>query len=336
MRGFESYNKFKQNIKDARQIYDITFHLYQSESTELRQKIKSGMINPTIRTSVGSIEHTPTALCERLRSYYPYKLRQLILISTITALEVYLTDVILEVYKRNISPFKKTDENVTFSKSYLLSMSSMYKIQNDLIRKDFRSLTSGGLKEIDKYYKKTFGIDIKNLGSNFQEIEEIHTRRHLFVHRDGFVDSEYATKFPQNGYKIGQKIIITHKYLLSALDKLSEFGKAINKKLLLKFPDVYRKPIYYIGSRDFNNEEVNLMVEISVLKENFDAITHLKSLNVNGDFFKDYIVQITTIDNNCILFISGKQGAISKFFKPIIENKNMMISKTIELRKKKE
>ena len=73
------------------------------------------------------------------------------------------------------------------------------------------------------------------------------------------------------------------------------------------------------------------MVEISVLKENFDAITHLKSLNVNGDFFKDYIVQITTIDNNCILFISGKQGAISKFFKPIIENKNMMISKTIEL-----
>lgn len=334
MRGFESYNKFKKNIKDARQIYDITFHLYQSESTKLRQKIKSGIINPTIRTSVGSIEHTPTALCERLRAYYPYKLRQLILISTITALEVYLTDVILEIYKRNITPFKKTDENVSFAKSYLLSMSSMYKIQNDLITKDFRSLTSGGLKEIDKYYRKTFDIDIKNLGVDFQEIEEIHTRRHLFVHRDGIVDSEYVTKFPQYDYKIGQQIMITHDYLLFALNKLSEFGKVINKILLQKFPDIYRKPIYHIGDRSFNEEEVNLMVEISVLKENFDAITYLNSLDVNGDVLKDYIVQITTIDNNCILFISGKQGVISKFFNPIIENRNMMISKIIELRKK--
>ena len=184
MRGFEAYNKFKNDLKDSRQIYDITYHLYQTEKIRLDGELNNGSeVNPTLKTSIGSIEHSPTALNRRLQYLYPYKLRQLILISTITALEVYLTDVILEIFKRDIKPFK-VNEPVTFQKNYLLSVASISKIQNDLIKKDFRSLTSGGMKEIEKYYKKMFEIDIKNLGINFQDIEEIHTRRHLFVHRN--------------------------------------------------------------------------------------------------------------------------------------------------------
>ena len=50
MRGFESYNKFKTNVKDSRQIYDITFHLYQSETIKLEKELKSGVeINPTLK-----------------------------------------------------------------------------------------------------------------------------------------------------------------------------------------------------------------------------------------------------------------------------------------------
>ncbi|WP_336731776.1 hypothetical protein [Chryseobacterium sp. VD8] len=333
MRGFESYNKLKSNIKDSRQIYDITYHLYQTETIKLGKDLKSGgTVNPTLKTSVNSVEHSPTALYQRLQHAYPFKLRQLILISTITALEVYLTDVILEIFERDITPFK-VSEPVTFQKNYLLSLSSMNKIHSDLITKDFRNLTSGGLKEIDKYYKKMFDVDIKNLGVNFNDIEEIHIRRHLFVHRNGVTDLEYVTKFPNYGYKLGQQMKIEHDYLIDSLNKLSEFAGLINKELLKKYPDINRKPKYHVGKKNFQSDHVNLMIEMSILFESFDAVNYLTNLNVNGVDFSEHIIQVTTIDNNCILFVSGKQSDLSKFFKPIIEHTSLTINKTIEIRK---
>lgn len=333
MRGYESYNKFKKNVKDSRQIYDITFHLYQIESAKLGKELENGTeINPTLRTSVGSIEHSPTSLYQRLQGSYPYKLRQLILISTITALEVYLTDVILEIFNRDITPFK-VNEPVSFQKNYLLSMSSMNKIHTDLITKDFRNLTSGGLKEIEKYYKKIFEINIRNLGINFQEIEEIHTRRHLFVHRNGIADLEYETKFPNYNYKSGQQIKIEHKYLIDSLNKLSEFTKLVNKEIVKKYPDINRGPRYHFGNKSFEKAHINLMIEISVMSENIDIISYLTTLKVNEQNLSDYIVQITTFDNNtCFLFISGIQSELSRFFKPMIQNKNITVNKTIQIR----
>lgn len=331
MRGFESYNKFKTNIKDSRQIYDITYHLYQTETLKLGLKLKRGDLNPTLRTLVGSIEHSPTALYNRLQHSYPFKLRQLILISTITALEVYLTDVILEIFERDITPFK-ISETVTFQKNYLLSMSSMNKIHTDLITKDFRNLTSGGLKEIEKYYKKIFEIDIKNLGVDYQDIEEIHIRRHLFVHRNGITDLEYVSKFSGFGYKLGQQIKIEHAYLIESLNKLAEFASILNKTLLKKFPDINRRPKYHIGTKKFERDHINLMLEIGVVVESFDAMNYLTSLVVNENSFSDYIVQATIVDNNCILFVSGKQADLSKFFKPIIEHASLTLNKTIEIK----
>ena len=209
----------------------------------------------------------------------------------------------------------------------------MNKIHNDLITKDFRNLTSGGLKEIDKYYKKMFDIDIKNLGINFQEIEEIHIRRHLFVHRNGVTDLEYITKFPSFGYKLGQQIKIEHDYLIDILNKLSVFAGVVNKALLKKFPEINRKPKYHVGAKSFDKDHINLMLEISLLNESFDITKYLNTLNVSGLNLSDFIVQITTLDNTCILFLSGKQSEISKFFSPLKEHDYLTINKTIEIRK---
>lgn len=333
MRGFESYNKLKNNLKDSRQIYDITSHLYQTERNRLDIELKSGNpVNPTIRTSIGSIEHSPTSLYQRLGTLYPFKLRQLILISAITALEVYLTDVIKEIFERDITPFKK-DEPVSFQKNYLLSLSSIQKVQNDIIGKDFRNLTSGGLIQIEKYYKKMFDIDLKNLGVNFGEIEEIHIRRHLFVHRNGITDSEYVSKFPEFGFKISEQIKIEHQYLIDSLNKISDFAGGVNKAILQKFPTKNRQPKYHIGSKEFDNQLKNLMIELSILSSKFDHVDFLKNLSVRGMNLSDFIVQITTVDNSCVLFVCGKQSDLSAFYKPIDENEFLSIVKTLELKK---
>lgn len=329
MRGFESYTVLKNNIRDSKQIYDITFHLYQAEELRLKPELEElGNRNVSIKTSVGLIEHSHKALHDRLNSLYPFKLRQLILINTITALEVFLTDVILEIFKRDIRPFK-LNEPITFQRNYLLSLSSIDNLKEEIIIKDFRNLTSGGLAQIVKYYSKNFDIDIKNLGIDFNEIEEIHTRRHLFVHRNGIIDNDYANKYPEYNLKASQQLKLTHEYLLYALEKLSQFATAINKALLNKFPEINRKPIYYNGIKEFNKELKNIMLDISVLNDNYDVVEFFSNLETPYRKFSDYIVKIVTFDNSCLLFITGKQGEISSFYKHINENKFLKLNKTI-------
>ncbi|MFY7938600.1 MAG: hypothetical protein ACOVOQ_14555 [Flavobacterium sp.] len=329
MRGFESYTILKNNIRDSKQIYDITFHLYQTEELRLKPELEEiGNRNVSIKTSVGAIEHSHKALHDRLITLYPFKLRQLILINTITALEVFLTDIILEIFKRDMKPFKQ-NEPITFQRNYLLSLSSIDNLKEEIISKDFRNLTSGGLAQIVKYYAKNFDIDIKNIGINFNEIEEIHTRRHLFVHRNGVIDNEYVNKYPEYGFRVSQQLKLDHEYLLYALEKISQFATLINKQLLLKFPEINRKPIYHNGNKEFSKELKNIMLDISVLSESYDVVDYFNNLETPYRKFSDYIVKIVTYDNSCMLFITGTQGEISSFYKHINENKFLKLNKTI-------
>ena len=334
MKGFQAYNKFRDNMKHARQLYDITVHLYRMETVDLGKKIKSGSsLNSSLRTSVGTIEHNPTTLYQRLKELYPVKLRELILISAITSLEVYLTDVVFEIFKRDITPFK-TNASVDYKRNYLLSQSSMNQIQTELISKDVRNLTSGGLREIAKYYNKVFNIDIKNIGINFHDIEKIHMIRHLFVHQNGFADFNFIKENPNFKYYANGRVNMEHNYLVSSLDKISAFAKAINSLLLKKYPDTKRNPQYYSGNISFMRGLLNLMLDISIAKDNFNITDYLLNLNHNEKVFLNYIVQITVVDNSCTLFISGSQHELSSFIGIINQHKDIVINKIIEIKQK--
>lgn len=331
-RGFESYNKFKKNIRDIKQLYDITYHLYIQEHDRLESEVpKAKKSLVTIKTSVGGIEHSLTSLYQRLQSSYPFKLRQLLLINAITSMEVFLTDVVYEIFQRDISPFKE-DTPVSLQKNYLLSLSSLKELQEKIIRKEIRNLTSGGLQIIEKYYKKKFNVDFKNLGVSLNDIEEIHTRRHLFVHRDGIVDAEYSNKYPSQGYTEAQQIKIEHDYLIEALDKLSQFSALVNKKLLELFPSEIRKPKYKMGIASFDLGKKNLMIEIGLSSENYDYENFLDSLQVRGVHLKNFVTQITIMEKSIFIFLSGDKELIMRFFKPIKDNDNLSIIRIIELK----
>lgn len=330
MRGFEVYNRFKVAIRDLKQLYDITYHLYLTETINLENELQDISPRNNLNTSVGSIDHNIVSLYQRLQSSYPNKFRQLILISTITSLEVYLTDVILEVFQRDILPFK-TIEPVTYQRNYIFSLGSIDTLKDQLVKKDFRNLTSGGLKEIVKYYIKTFQLDIKNLTVPFTEIEEIHVRRHLFVHRNGVVDNEYATKFPEFNFKIGDIITIDHEYLINSLNKISEFAGLINKEFIHKFPDIKRYPKYIIGESVNEPDQKKIMLEISLLSENFDHVDYFQTLNENGLYLNNIIDQIVNVDNTCYLFLKGTQRQITKFYKYFNNHKSFSVIRTIQL-----
>lgn len=331
MRGFESFTRFKNSIKDSKHILDITLHLYKLETEELEGKLEVlGDRLDSFKTSTNLIEHSTKALYSRLQKRYPDKLKQLILINLITSLEVYLTDVILEVFQRDIRPFKQ-DEAVSFPRNYILSLGSIDTLKEVIIKKDFRNLTSGGLVQIVKYYQKVFQIDMKSLGSNFEEIEEIHIRRHLYVHRNGLADEEYCKKHQSMNATIDKYIYSDNQYIFTAIDKILNFGGLVNKQLLKKFPITERSVKYKKGTRMLNPSELFIMLEISLRLDGYDIFAYLEQIEKKGKKLKDSIVKVAQSDNICYLFLNGSQSDINTFYNVILENDNILLNKTIHI-----
>lgn len=331
--GFQAYNNFKREIKELKQLYDLTAHLFMQEHSRIQVLLPISKSAMTISTNVGIVNHSLNSLFEATGKKYPDKLRQLILISSITTLEVFLTDLIEEIFLRDITPFEE-QLPIEFIKGQILYAPSLREIQKEIISRDMRRLTSGGLVEIRKYYLSKFKIDFGKFGVSINDIEEIHTRRHIHVHRNGICDKEYANKYPKFGYKVDERINIEHDYIISSLNKLSEFASEINKTAISQYPD------YTIGYNHFYNKIIKnpkvvqqrLMLEFRIKNKNFDIQAHLKNIITKRHKLIDFIEQISIKERTCFMIIFGEPPILSKFFTEIKSRTEYDLYNIIELK----
>ncbi len=335
MDGFWAYNKLTSDIKDLRQIYDFTYHLYLQEHEIIKEKLskKKGKKVITITTPVGAVNHSLNALFYYTKDTYPNILRQLVLINLITVLEVYFTNVVREIAKRDLTPFKPDNEKADYMRNHLLNFSTLKGVENDLIEKDIRKLTSGGLEESHKFFLKRFDIDFKNIGTVYSEIEEIHERRHLFVHRNGICDALYARTYPLFGFKPGDRIILDHPYIISALDKILGFAHNINQRCLTKYPVNTRKILSVKGSRQFKEGDVKLLIEFEALKNSFDINIEIleqrvgKTTNQISDFTMQHII----FEKRFNLYVSAPKKNLAILMRTVKQNENILILNVTEI-----
>jgi hypothetical protein len=333
MTGYHSYNKFKKEIKDLKQIYDFTFHLYLQEHEIIKEKIKQKESKVvSFNTSINFITHSLDSLVHYTKDNYPRKLRQLILINTITALEVYFTDQIREISMRTIEPFK-TDERVDFQRNHLLNYPTLKGIEQDLLNKDIRKITSGGLAEAKKYYLQRFQIDFENIGSDYNEIQEVHERRHLQVHRNGICDAIYATKYPQYGFKQGDPIKIEHDYLVKSIDLLLVFGHQIKEAALAKYPDTNRATQNIKGARQSDHDDIKLLIEFEVLNNNYNIQTELldKPIETTTSLFSEYVLQHLIKEKKYNIFVSAPKYLLKKIMKVVKQSERINLINVSEI-----
>jgi hypothetical protein len=165
-------------------------------------------------------------ILHRLQSQAPRYLQELLFTRSISALEVFLIDSIREIGK--IVPEKfKSKEAILYTREQLASFSSMDDLQNALIDKDCRQLSSGGFQEITKFYKNKLDVDYRSLHPGISALEEYHDRRHLLVHKLGRVDDVYKHKYSSTA----KSLSVTLSYLLESIDNLLRFSEELNKKI---------------------------------------------------------------------------------------------------------
>lgn len=333
MEGFQTYNQFKKNVKSIHQLYDLSYHLLVVEKKRLKKeihKISKGS-KKTFLTSIGEVDHDIPSLYNRLNKKYPSQIRRLYLINLVTVLEVYLTDVIREIFYRDVSPFK-TDKTITYQKNYLLNTHSIIEVKENIIEKEIRQLTSGGLNFIVKYYKQNFDVELNNLGISFRAIEEIHIRRHISVHKNGSVDSAYAKKYPEFGLQEGDNLNIEHEYIIDAIKLVKSFGSKVDKEIKKLFPINSRKQKNIEGPALYNPEQLSVMLEIGIKNKNFSYEEYFQTLEVKGQKLNDMIVQFSESDKKVFLFLNGDQRTITRFYNPIKNHSDMRLIRTVKLK----
>jgi hypothetical protein len=67
------------------------------------------------------------------------------------------------------------------------------------------------------------------------EIDEIHDRRHLYVHRAGYVDDQYEHKYPHCGVASNERIIVDEMYLLKAINLLQDSALHVKNAIMARY-----------------------------------------------------------------------------------------------------
>lgn len=234
-----AYRRFSKATHRITVLYEVTVDSYRLLYDSGRERLKNEDVSTAtheVTLEDNKSRKVPLSqLTFHARDVYPQLLRSTLLIRLVAAYEAFLTDALREVAERS-SDFLKSDQRVDFSQSHLLQLVEEKCVLQHILEKTMRSLSSGGFKEIVKFYRK-MAIEVVPPECALKDLEEIHDRRHLYVHRGGTVDEQYRNTYPSAAVHVDALIPVDESYLLNASKLLSSSAKQVQKQLDAKFPD---------------------------------------------------------------------------------------------------
>jgi hypothetical protein len=317
--GFESYNDFDQKTTNINQLYDLTLSLYKEEHERIKTEFGNPDRTESMRTIIGEIEHNISKNINFLKSYYPDRLRELLLIYLITILEGFLTELVEEIFTRDTSPFKRQGE-MTLHKGHALSLTSVYEIKDIVISKDKRRLGKNSISENSDFFESRFGISFEETSVDTKELKEIHERRNLHVHNNGVCDNQYSRRYDTD-FEPGDTVSVDHEYFLYAVDTINTFGEDLANKCLSIFPKSKRKKTVYDGiNENIYSKEKALLVrfdadEATAFEEDISGI-ELRGYNADR-YIRDIAYQFINKEGRCILIIGGEAREVGRAIKAI-------------------
>jgi hypothetical protein len=329
--GFACYNRFERDIRAIRQLYDFTAHLYAEQNEALAAKRVAKTSSASMHTIIGTVTHNVNRLYEYTRSKYPEQLRRLLLLSAVAYVEGYLSELVREIATRTLAPFKSQDP-LEVTKGKLLSLASVETLAEDIVEREVRQLTNGGLQDFAKYFKKKFGIAFGAVAADYGQLLEIHDRRHLHVHRNGICDATYAHQYPAAGFKPGDLVPVPQDYLLNSLAALRHFGVRVRDEALAKFPESVRRRRTVMGGRPAPScRDDPLIVRLELTSQGYDPLTAIPKLPVPHYSaavqltVQDFLHQLIVEEAMCLCVISGTEDEIRAVMQPLSRSEEFVV-----------
>ena len=222
----KNYDKFIREIHDIQRWFHTTIYSYKVATKDLTERLSANNnVEQDVADAFNDVGYNSFSLIHRLSTDNIKMCKELALIRSISALEVYLIDSIREIYFTNKSPFMKKGV-IEYQLGEILSCTDINELHEKYIEKQCRQLHSNGFEEVIKFYKNRFDIDFTKFNTTVNsktygllQIKQFHQKRHLIVHRLGKTDEQYRKAYNTSDTEI----------------KLDENDLTVLFKLLLQF-----------------------------------------------------------------------------------------------------
>lgn len=147
------------------------------------------------------------------------------LISMVTYFELLVAKLLQE--RLMAHPEAMNIKQKTLTISQIEEIGSLEEAKNFLVEQEVNDLMHEGFKSWMEYFKNKMKIDLGNLKDSIEEVNEVFSRRHLFVHNGGVVNNIYLTRVSKeyrDGLSVGDRIIVDMEYFTNALKLFKKFG----------------------------------------------------------------------------------------------------------------
>jgi hypothetical protein len=305
----EAKNKLESELTRLETLYYFSTILYKKETKAKFRESKAKQSDPVKFKAPGwerEIARNAGHFRVVVERVLPKTLRETIFVRMISAFEVFLTDVVRQLYASRRDLLRR-DDHVELSYAKLASLNSASELITLLVSRDCRLLTGGGFREVEKYFRRKLNISLAAL-PEFAKLSELHDRRHLLTHRLGSVDDEYRHK-----YLFGQpRISVNEEYLLDAIRTIRVFSTALIAAVDTKAAESARP----ISLRD----KADLVLLLDLFSP--EAIQH-----VDPDFWflyqeryfclRDLLLERSHTETGISLRLRGKTGVIRAYRRKI-------------------
>lgn len=307
-----AFANFNQELKRLREFYLATIYAYNQTDyfLTLKRKHSEDLMNLDIK-----IEQQPNFYRKKksnLTSTNEKNLSEIVFIRVISALEVYMKDSILEIFRKNKLPFKNLKKDLKFDYNELLSFKSTADIINKLIKTELKEVKNGGISELVRYYNNTFDININITSPEFKKLLKYHDQRHILVHRLGKTDDIYRKKYESNDLSLS----IDEDYLMNCINEFNTFGNQIEELLNVKFKDEY----YKIQQSKKPEKQIRFSVEILKGKPEIFNFNYEFWIDEQPVMFGNILRDREDIDTKkFIISVAGKNREIENYIE-IVDN----------------
>lgn len=155
--------------------------------------------------------------------------------SAVAAFESLVGEVILRCH--DAFPALLPTVEKEFSLDELEQFGSVADVRSEAIARRVDDLLRKGLDEWRDWLLKKQKIDLQQYACNWDDAVEMVQRRHLLVHHDGKVSSQYLQKVSKRptGLKVGQTLPTTVEYVQKTVDELTTIGLLLGCGACLAF-----------------------------------------------------------------------------------------------------
>lgn len=222
-------------IKNIEGMTENDINIFTEIITKMESLIKEKEIDGK---KVYKYEYLPKEIKEEYQKFEIGDKQEEILYSgSLMLLVTYFENLLAGILKKDFirHPERASLGEKSVSYKLLSKIENIQDIRDILIEQEVTNIMYGNLSDWKRFFQKSMKLDVALWEEKFDVIEEIFSRRNLFVHNNGVINNTYLNKTnSHNKKKIGEYVGISREYIDKALDIIEFLGISLIIEIWMK------------------------------------------------------------------------------------------------------